>query len=413
MRIGIFTDFSLPHIGGVETSIFHQHAALRAAGHDVFIISPPMRGPGKQDDVAEHEIRIKSIVPIRFHNADLYYYNRGAMQIVDKLGLDVVHVESEFPMGCFGLKYARSRGLPVLYTAHTFYPPQIELYMKYPNSSATLADLTQRIMLGKLRPKQTFEAVDGFQGIPCHTAAQRKILNVWMRFASTTDVILAPSYRMQEYVGKYVKGSPIHYMPNPFASPITDTSHATDPVHEPIRIMTSSVLRPEKRIDVLVEAFSRLDAAERARLQLDIYGGGDMYDPIQQMIAKNDLAATVRMHGMVDNHDIQKALIDHDVMVSMSVGFDNQPMTILEAVHAGCMVMYVDKYLTEGTAGENALLSEPDVDGLVTSLRTILADPKKVSQMKKNSKELAAEFNYQAYVRRFESALKAALKTDS
>jgi hypothetical protein len=88
-------------------------------------------------------------------------------------------------------------------------------------------------------------------------------------------------------------------------------------------------------------------------------------------------------------------------------------MTILEAVHAGCMVMYVDKYLTEGTAGDNSLLSEPDVDGLVTSLRTILADPKKVSLMKKNSKALAEDFNYQAYVRRFEAALKAVMKTES
>jgi 1,2-diacylglycerol 3-alpha-glucosyltransferase len=413
MRIGIFTDFSLPHIGGVETSIFHQHAALRAAGHEVFIISPPMRGPGQQDDSAEHEIRIKSVIPIRFHNADLYYYNHRARQIVDELKLDVVHVESEFPMGCFGVKYARSRGLPVLYTAHTFYPPQIEQYMKYPKSSAALAAITQRIMLGKLRSEHKFEAVDGFQGIPCHTPAQRKILDVWMKFVSVTDLVLAPSHRIQEYVGKYVPDKPIHYAPNPFASPITDSSHATDPVHAPIRIMTSSVLRPEKRIDVLVEAVSRLDKAEQAGLTLDIYGGGDMYDPIQQMIVKNDLAGTVRMHGMVDNHDIQKALIDHDVMVSMSVGFDNQPMTILEAVHAGCMVMYVDKYLTEGTAGDNSLLSEPDTDGLVTSLRTILADPKKVSLMKKNSKALAEDFNYQAYVRRFEAALKAVMKTES
>jgi 1,2-diacylglycerol 3-alpha-glucosyltransferase len=413
MRIGIFTDFSLPHIGGVETSIFHQHRALRAAGHEVFIISPPMKGPAPQDDMLEDVTRIKSPLPIRFDGADIYHYNRRATQIVDELQLDVVHVEQEFNMGCFGVKYARKRGLPVMYTAHTFYPPQIELFIKQPKSVAIIADLAQRAALGSLRPKQDFKADDGYQGIACHTFAQRKILNVWMKFAAATDVILAPSRRIQDYVGHYVTDKPIHWVPNPFASVITDTDPAAEPVHQPIKIMTSSMLRPEKRIDVLVEAVSKLSEAERSQIALDVFGGGALYDPIQKLIADNNMQSSVRMHGAVGNDEIQKSLMDSDIMVSMSLGFDNQPMTILEAIHAGTMVMYVDKYLTEGTAGENALLSEPSVDGLVDALRKVISDPTSVTQMKKNSKILAAQYTYQTFVTRYEGALQEALKVKS
>jgi glycosyltransferase involved in cell wall biosynthesis len=60
MRIGIFSDFSLPHIGGVETSIFHQQRALSAAGHEVFVISPPQKGADTISDQVEKVLRVRS-----------------------------------------------------------------------------------------------------------------------------------------------------------------------------------------------------------------------------------------------------------------------------------------------------------------------------------------------------------------
>jgi glycosyltransferase involved in cell wall biosynthesis len=409
MRIGIFTDFSLPHIGGVETSIFHQHRALTEAGHKVYTISPPMKGPDEINDQLEDIIRIRSPLPIRFDGADIYHYNRRANSIIDELNLDIVHVESEFNMGCFGVRYARKRGLPVFYTAHTFYPPQIELFIKQPRATSIIADIAQRKILGKYRANMGFDPEDNYMGIPCSTYAQKKILNVWMRFAASTDVMLAPSKRMKDYVEHFVKGKPMYYVPNPFASSLTDANHEAAPVHRPIKFATTSVLRPEKRVDMIVEAISRLNDSERAKLTLDIFGGGIMYRPIEKMVAKHNLQSMIRLHGPVDNRVIHKALIDNDVMISMSVGFDNQPMTILEAIHAGNAIIYCDQYLKEGTDGDNAFFAEPGIEGLTAAIRKTISDDKRVDKMKKNSKSMAEEYTYKSFAAKYEDILKDVL----
>src|SRR5437868_5300067 len=126
MRIGIFTDYSLPHIGGPETSIFNQRKALKAAGHEVFVISPPMKGVGTIDDIKENVIRIKSPVNFYFDGMGIYLRNKGIYKTLDELKLDVVHFETEFNMANLAVRYAKSRNLPLFYTAHTFVTPQIE-----------------------------------------------------------------------------------------------------------------------------------------------------------------------------------------------------------------------------------------------------------------------------------------------
>lgn len=407
MRIGIFTDFSLPHIGGVETSVFHQHRALMAAGHTVFIITPPMKGADKIGDQVEGVLRLKTPIQIYFDGMGIYFWNRKAFKKIDHLKLDIVHVQSEYNLGCLGIKYAKKRRLPLLYTAHTFYPPQIELFMTFPKIMAVLSTMGQRLMLGKYRPKKKFVAADNFLGIPAHTFAQKKILDVWMKFASTPDAILAPSQRMKQYVEYYVKDRPVYYIPNPFNSLITDTETIAEPVHNPIKMLTTSVMRPEKRPDTLINAIASLSHEERAKLSLDMYGGGKMFNELKRLIKKRGLDKYVHLHGPVDNRIIQRALMDSDVVISMSVGFDNQPMVILEGIHSGNAILYCDKYLTEGTHGANAVLADETIEGFTASLRKIINDPEGVSVLKKNSKQLARQYTYQAYVDNYNSILQS------
>jgi 1,2-diacylglycerol 3-alpha-glucosyltransferase len=410
MRIGIFTDFSLPHIGGVETSVFHQHRALSDAGHKVFIISPPMKGADTIGDSVEGVLRLRSPLPIYFDGMGIYYWSRRPFKKIDKLQLDVVHVQSEYNTGCLGIKYARSRGLPLLYTAHTFYPPQIELFMSLPRTMAILATLGQRLMLGRYRSKKKFKAIDDYLGIPARTFAQRRILDVWMKFASEPDAILAPSQRMKQYMELYIKNRPVYYTPNPFNSLITDGHTVAQPVHEPIRMMTTSVMRPEKRPDVLIEAFALLTPEERQKLSLDMFGGGKMFNQLKGLIKRRGLEDYVHLHGPVDNRIIQRALMQSDVVISMSIGFDNQPMVILEGIHAGNVILYCDKYLTEGTHGSNAILADVSIEGFAEKLRQIIQNPEHITVMKQHSKQLARQYTYDSFVQNYNSILSAIVK---
>jgi 1,2-diacylglycerol 3-alpha-glucosyltransferase len=407
MRIGIFSDFSLPHIGGVETSIFHQHRALTAAGHQVFIISPPMKGADQIGDQLEGVVRLRSPVQIYFDGMGIYLYKRGVFKLLDKLQLDVVHVQSEYNVGSLGLRYARRRGLPVLYTAHTFYPPQIELFMSLPKTMALLATFAQKLTVGKLVSKKRFVAEDNFCGIPCRSFAQKRIFDVWLKFAAATDAILAPSHRMMLYMEHFIKDKPVYYLINPFNSSITDSDTIAFNVTEPMRLVTTSVLRPEKRPDVLIKAVALLSHAERAKMQLEMYGGGKMMNDLKKLIKDHGLEHTVRLHGSVDNRIIQQALMASDVVISMSVGFDNQPMVILEGLHAGNAILYCDKYLTEGTHGENAVLAGQTAEEFAASLRRLINDPEGVAEMKRNSKQLARQYSYNSYVSNYNEILRS------
>jgi 1,2-diacylglycerol 3-alpha-glucosyltransferase len=404
MRIAIFTDFSLPHIGGVETSIFHQQRALLAAGHEVFVITPPMKGAGTIDDTAENFIRVKSPVNIYFDGMGVYLYNRHIYDKLDEFKPDIIHFETEFNMAALAIRYAKSRKLPLFYTAHTFITPQIEYLMKNPRVMAQLSVLAQKIFLGKYRPGQRFKAIDGLFGIPAGTPAERIILDVWMKLASIPDFILAPSQRMVDYIGHYHPDKPRYLIPNPFASPIMEEA-PLEPVHSPINIVSSFVLRPEKRPEILIEAVALLNPEERQKIKIDMYGGGVLLEKMRHLVKEKGLEGNIELHGSVPTEELHRAKIKSDVMVSTSYGFDNQPMMFLEALAAGCAILYCDPYLREGTDKNNSILVEPTAEGFAQGLRQMIRSPGDISFMKKASKNAAEDFNYKAYASKYNNIL--------
>lgn len=404
MRIAIFTDFFLPHIGGVETSIFHQQRALLAAGHEVFVLTPPMKGAGIIDDAAENVIRLKSPVNIRFDGMGIYLYNRNIYKTLDEFKPELIHFETEFNMAALAIRYAKSRNLPLFYTAHTFITPQIQYLMKNPRVMAELSVLGQKIFLGKYRPKDHFTAIDGLFGIPASTPAEKIILDVWMKLAKIPDFILAPSQRMIDYIGHYHPDKPRYVIPNPFASEVMEKA-PVEPVHAPIRLVTSFVLRPEKRPEILIEAYGLLSPEERQRLKIDMYGGGVLLDKMRRLVKEKGLGEGIELHGSVPTEELHRAKIDSDVMVSTSYGFDNQPMMFLEALAAGCAILYCDPYLREGTNKNNSILVEPTAESFAAGLRRIINSPGDITFMKQASKKSAKDFNYQSYGAKFNKIL--------
>jgi glycosyltransferase involved in cell wall biosynthesis len=404
MRIAIFTDYFLPHIGGVETSIFHQQRALKAAGHEVFIISPPMKGAGVIDDQKEHVVRVRSPINIHFDGMGVFVYSRNIYKTLDKLNLEVIHFESEFNMAALAIRYAKSRNLHLLYTAHTFVTPQVEYLMKYPRLMAQLSAVSQKIFLGKLRPKKHYEAIDGLFGIPASTPAEKSILDTWMKLASIPDMILAPSQRMVDYIGHYHPDKPRYLIPNPFESEIMQDV-PVKAVHDPIRIISSFVLRPEKRPEVLVEAYHLLSPDEQALLRIDMYGGGLLLSKMRRTVKDHKLEDKITIHGSVPTEELHKAKTNSDVMVGTSYGFDNQPMMFLEALAAGCAILFCDEYLRESTSAGNSILVEPSPEGFANGLRQIIKDPHHLLAMKKASRSEAKNFNYQTFASKYNKML--------
>ncbi|MDR1000962.1 MAG: glycosyltransferase family 4 protein [Clostridiales bacterium] len=119
MNIGIFTDTYYPQINGVVTSIRMLEKELNKFGHTVYIITTT-------DPDATHAVprvfRMPSMpfVFLPTHRLTILYSPKLIVNL-RKLHLDVVHTQTEFPVGIFGKLVAEFFRIPMVHTYHTMY----------------------------------------------------------------------------------------------------------------------------------------------------------------------------------------------------------------------------------------------------------------------------------------------------
>jgi len=158
------------------------------------------------------------------------------------------------------------------------------------------------------------------------------------------------------------------------------TPRTASALNEPPRLLFVGYLRPEKGIDVLLEAFEKIRAKRPVRLSL--VGGSDraaggVEGLIEQRIARSPYAADIQRHGMVDFGD---ALFDlyrgHDVYVLPSRS-EGTPRTLIEARAFGLPVVAtsVGGIPTSVTSERDGLLVPPgDAGALARAIERLLDD---------------------------------------
>ena len=132
MKIAMFTDAYWPRVNGVTVSVDSFSRALIKEGHDVLVVcsSYPqeLTNPVSLKKEAEAESLIKTIKVPSLPNsisredrvAKLNKMNWVFKQ-VDIFNPDIIHIHTEVIIGEFGMWYARTHNLPVVYTFHTLW----------------------------------------------------------------------------------------------------------------------------------------------------------------------------------------------------------------------------------------------------------------------------------------------------
>ena len=150
----------------------------------------------------------------------------------------------------------------------------------------------------------------------------------------------------------------------------------------PVRALCVASLQEYKGHAVLLGR-SRAEPTTRARLELDLVGGGPLRAELEQRGAALGLAARVRFHGSLPEPAVAQLLDRADCFVLPSVvAHDGQmegiPVALMEALAAGVPVVAtrlsgIPELVRDGETG---LLAEPgDVADLRRALRALLADP--------------------------------------
>jgi len=118
MRIALFTDTWAPQVNGVVHTLQRLAGHIRARGSSIALVAPASEsGPGAPVDLH---------LPIPGISAPLYPelrlcrpINRLEAGRIAAFGPDIVHVATEGTIGWSGVRWARSRGVPLVTSYHT------------------------------------------------------------------------------------------------------------------------------------------------------------------------------------------------------------------------------------------------------------------------------------------------------
>jgi 1,2-diacylglycerol 3-alpha-glucosyltransferase len=121
MRIAIFSDTYPPQINGVATSTYNLVKTLRDRGEEVLLIT--VNTNDKEKTVINNdEIYIPGLVLKKLYGYRIaWIYNSKVFKYVKNWKPDIIHYQTDGPLGIFARIVSKKLKLPIVYTYHTWY----------------------------------------------------------------------------------------------------------------------------------------------------------------------------------------------------------------------------------------------------------------------------------------------------
>jgi glycosyltransferase involved in cell wall biosynthesis len=410
LRVGIFTDDFYPESGGVSRSIELQLQALTAAGHQVTLFAPGTHFT-PPDACAWERTPYWRLPGSPSWLCSLQVLPQLAARIAaDHSGLDVVHSQNERGAMYLTALVARRLGVPQVHTFHSNY---VGTHHTYPASSAlnsfTYLDWSGR-WLRAVAPPRARTHLAGSTVRP-EEGDVRLAARDWRslaRVASAVEAFTSPAAFVVDSIvaasGDTLAGRG-HAVPSGVAEAFANARRQR-PRGPVTRFVSAGRLGPEKRVDVLLDAFDEL---ARDDAELFIIGSGGAERALRQR-AERIRHGSVRFLGhFTEAAALAQELADADVFVLASHRFDTQGMVLAEAAATGTPILYCDERLRVGTSPDNALLTGPGAAELAAGMRTLMDDPARLERMSAASAALAPSLSVAAMRDRYLDVYQAAI----
>lgn len=394
MRIAIVSDYFPDFVGGAQTSMREQRLALQAAGHHVVMVSAVRGGSGGRFRRTDDGLQVKPSFTLPGVELPVIPNNDGTTKVLEEFlrehKIDVVHVQTEFGLAHAAATVAARMGIPVVHTVHTLY------WASDGGWHAPLEPLIRALLRRVIRwqiPRQPFtpRPVDNL------------LRNLTLAMAKRADVVVSPSAHQARDLQAAGVAGPVRVVPNP----ITTSPAPSRPLGEVDQPRFLWVARCDTVKRPLEFAQGALDALERTGggFSVDFVGDGTELPALKRMIGDRP---ELRVHGALPHERVLELMDESSAVVLSSLGFDNQPMTIAEAVSRDRGVLYADPKLKEGLQGAGYLAHNADPAGFADALVKLTKDPSILVRMSKNAAADAAEFSADTYVSRILIAYVAA-----
>ncbi len=328
MKIAMFTNTYLPHVGGVARSVETFAEELRKLDHQVHVICPTF---ADEVDSTESVLRVPAIQ--NFNGSDFSVrlavpgYISGHLYDFQP---DIIHAHHPFLLGDAALRAARELGHPLVFTHHTLY----EKYTHYvPMNSKRL---------------------------------QQFVIRLSTEYANFCDHIIAPSESIASLIRERGVQKPITAIPTGvdlafFAA--GDGRRLREELGIPPEAQVIGHLgrlAPEKNLDFLTRAVARSmahDHKERQRVFL-VVGSGPSEADIARLFDEAGLRDRLYLAGKRTGKDLADAYAAMDLFVFASKS-ETQGMVLAEAMAAGKPVIALD------ASGTREVVRDPETGRLL------------------------------------------------
>ncbi len=362
MRIGMLVDLYKPHLSGVTNHVELLKHTLDGMGHETFVFT---FGETRPDD--EPGVIRSPGVPLEMFAQGMHLnlaYSREAQQILRTM--DIIHAHHPFISARLGLRYARSHGIPVVFTNHTRYDLYLQAYVPI------LPDGVGELMLKAYLPS----------------------------LSRAVDLVIAPSkgvHQLLERIG--VDMSRVALVPNGVdlrrfekaPEPIPRTALGLSP--EDVVVMYVGRLGPEKNLSFLLRAFRGVAMVyDQARLVL--VGDGPLREDLEAQAHKLGVSDQVRFVGQKPYEEVPRYLAVADLFATASVT-EVHPLSVIEAMAAGLPVVGIRSPGVGDTveSGVTGLLTEDDVTAFAVALGALVGNHSLRRRMGAQAQQASARYD--------------------
>ncbi len=384
-RVALVSDYSLATLGGAETAFAEQAKALAQVG-DVLVICPgseALSALGKTPRIRVEPVPVSFVVPglgfpVARNTARLRSHIRWALV---RARVDVLHVHSEFGIAAAAIEAARTMGIPVVHTVHTFFW----------QTTSPIQTLLAACGPGYYRAMTGLQAPDL---ILADRPGDSTLRNMTLAVAREADWVISPSSHQADRLREVGLGR-VEVIPNTVgwsagATPLTS-------IDGPLRVLWLGRFAAEKRVlPFLRSALTAIEHVGADKFRVDLVGTGPQFKTATRMV---DWHPGIRLHGRVPNVEMPKWLERSHVTVLSSIGWDNQPMSVAESMMAQRGVIYSDPDLIEGLSEAGIGVFTDDEDEFAARLSALALNPEPVIEASRSAGRARRVFSEQEFLR--------------
>lgn len=232
----------------------------------------------------------------------------------------------------------------------------------------------------------------------------RVLRKSWRKIINDAYAVIAPSAYLKKLMIHNYPCNKYQYIPNGLEFEKWHNCAATEDKCK--RILIMGRLQKFKNVQMILYALENVDLGE---WRVDILGDGPYKKELEQIATKLGLKERINFHGWIDNGtDDQLGFVKTASVYISASQFENCPMSVIEAVAAGCYPLLSDipahRQLLES---DEYYFNLGDIQGLSEKIRAAISD----NGLRNKEKIDVSRYDWKNIISQYDDILKKASET--